>query len=181
MNVNARKFISLATTRKGVYAEDLLVKIMRDDGCNIYRPSEKDRAHPIDMFVMSGQTMRMFACDVKAKPRRIKYPDTGIDTRHWAKYCHINTYQHTPVYLFFVDEDYGKIYGNWLDILNKAVEIMHNGQCIEYPKLEGNIIYFPLQSMQEIADLTKEDIESLKSLSTRSYQYQNNNQDEIGY
>lgn len=181
MNVNARGFLALATTRKGEFAEDILLKLMRDGGCNVYRPTEKDRAHPIDMFVMPGQTMRMFAADVKAKPKRSNYPDTGIDFRHWGKYCHINTYQHTPVFLFFVDEDCGRIYGNWLEILNKPVTITHNGKRIDYPKPEGNIIYFPMQSMIKIGNIAPDDIEKLRSLSTRGYQYQHNNQDEITY
>lgn len=181
MNANARGFLSLVTTRKGDYAEDILLKMMRDGGCNVYRPSEKDRSHPIDMFVVPGETMRMFAADVKAKPKRSKYPDTGIDIRHWGKYCHINTYQHTPVFLFFVDEDCGKIYGNWLEILNKPVTVNHNNGAIDYPKLEGNIIYFPMQSMIPIGDISKEDIEKLRSLSSRGYQYQHIQQNEIAY
>ena len=179
MNINARGFLNLTTTRKGDCAEQILVKMMRDGGCSVYRPSEINKAHPIDMFVVPSATMRMFAADVKAKPKRLKYPDTGIDVRHWGKYCHINTYQHTPVYLFFVDEDCGQIYGNWLEILNQQKTIIHNGGVIDYPKMEGNIIYFPMESMIHIGDIDKSDIDKLRGLSTRGYQYQHNNQSEI--
>lgn len=157
-------FSAKMTTRKGVKGEDICFQYLRSKGHTIYRPDMEDRPHPIDSFVVHGQKFTVCAADVKTKPRREAYPDTGINMHHYGVYCHIKNINNIRVFLFFVDETAKKIYGNWLDIIEKRREVIHNGKRLTYPMQMGGQIYFPLSAMIEIADISDESVDALKAM-----------------
>ena len=157
-------FSSKATTIKGISGEDLCFEYLRAKGHTIYRPDKDDRAHPIDSFIVHGQKFTVCAADIKTKPKRSAYPDTGINMSHYGTYCYIKNVNNIPVFLFFVDEDEKRIYGNWLEFLERRCEIIHNGKKLIYPLWMGGQIYFPISSMIHIADVPDNAISELKQM-----------------
>lgn len=99
--------------------------------------------------------------EVKSKPRRDKYPDTGIPTRHYDDYKHIENKYGIQVFIAFVDEVLKKIYGNFLEELEKP-----EGR---YPLRYANVIYFPLSKMRDITMLTDEQCAELTALRESEY------------
>ena len=75
------------------------------------------------------------------------------------------------VFLFFVDEMNGKVYGNFLDELEKPQAVTHSGRKLYYPLRQKDIIYFPLKSMIVVGHLTEKQIKILREYSTRNYEY----------
>lgn len=106
-------FNDKTTTKKGVKGEELCFKYLRDKGHTIYRPECEDRPHPIDSFIVHGTKFSVCAADIKTKPKRNAYPDTGINISHYGTYCYIKNVNNIRLFLFFVDEDEKRIYGNW--------------------------------------------------------------------
>lgn len=157
-------FTAKMTTCKGVKGEDICFEYLRAKGHTIYRPDREDRAHPIDSFVVHGQKFTVCAADVKTKPKREAYPDTGINMNHYGTYCYIKNINNIRVFLFFVDENTKEIYGNWLDILEHKREVIHKGKRLIYPMQMGNQMYFPLSAMIKIADISDESVEELKAM-----------------
>lgn len=73
------------------------------------------------------------------------------------------------MFIFFVDENECRIYGNWLDILEQRREVMHNGRIIVYPLWIGGQIYFPMNAMLHIANISNNDAEKLKDMRNTRY------------
>jgi hypothetical protein len=135
-----------------------------------YRP-DYDGAHPFDRLCATADKKTIFVADIKTKARREFYADTGINLSHYGDYKHIEAKYGLRVYLFFVDEKLGEIYGNWLTALEQPIELPHNKRSISYPLKQGGIIYFPLAHMTLISPITLEKAKELMALSTRSYEY----------
>lgn len=167
-------FKQRATTRKGAAGEEICFDYLRRKGHTIYRPDDTGRRHPIDSLVLHGEKLTLIAADVKTKPRRQKYPDTGINIKHYGEYCCIQKVNGIRVFLFFVDEDLLKIYGNFLNVLDEKRKIFHEGRWLTYPILDRGIIYFPLDAMIDIARLPAEEVEPLKALNGSKYKHQQN-------
>ena len=157
-------FASMTTTQKGVKGEDLCFDYLRARGHTVYRPDKEDRPHPIDSFIVHGQKFSVCAADIKTKPKRGAYPDTGINLDHYGTYCYIKNVNNIRVFLFFVDEDEKRIYGNWLDVLETRREVSHNGETLVYPLWMVRQIYFPISAMMHIADISDEAVEELKAM-----------------
>jgi hypothetical protein len=148
--------------KKGDLGEAIVDQYLKNKGFLPYRPAF-DGWHPFDRILAAPDKSSIYVADVKAKARRNKYPDTGIDMRHFDKYKQISEKHNMRVFLFFVDELEGRIYGQFLDILASRDK--------NYPRAEGSIIYFLLEKMEHIAYLTPEQISQLKTLSRRNYDY----------
>lgn len=161
------------TTVKGTYGEDVCFEYLRRRGHTVYRPDRDDRAHPFDTLLVHGQSMEITIADVKTKPRREAYPDTGINERHFCKYTTASIRNKLRVFLFFVDETEGRIYGNFLDILTERHEIVHNGKKEVYPKNYGGIVYFPLEKMKTICWIPDDEISKLKEMRNTSFRISN--------
>lgn len=125
-----------------------------------YRPIE-GVAHPFDRLVASRDKRTIRVVEVKSKPRRERYPDTGISVGHFQDYRHIEDTYNVPVFIAFVDERLKKVYGNFLSELCKS-----NGR---YPLVQSGIIYFPLCHMKRLADLTEEQCVELEALRRSRY------------
>lgn len=88
------------------------------------------------------------------------------------KFCWLIMKKHNlEVVLFFVDEEVGKIYGGKLSELSEIDSFSVNGKEVTYPKIEKNIIYFHITKMQEYADLSSDDKNKLKELTTKNQGY----------
>lgn len=164
-------FNELSSTKKGVLAEKLVEQRLRTKGWVIYRPGEEDGAHGFDILTMK-QKKDLMIVEVKAKARRNKLPDTGIDTRLYKEYVEVSMKHNLKVFLVFVDEFLGKVYGNYISKLSETYEENN----VIYPLIEKTkngkeIIYFPLSNMKDLFKLDDSVLTSLKELSTRSYDY----------
>lgn len=152
-------------TKIGDYGEKLVTDFLRERNCVFYRPDvESSSPHLCDGFITKNFKL-LTAADIKTKPRRKKFPDTGIDYRHYIRYKQITEENNINFYLFFVDDVCKAIYGNYLRVLDNPC--ISNG--IAYPIEEltkyGNIIrYYPLSVMQVIRKLTNDEISELKRL-----------------
>ena len=150
-------------TKIGDYGEKLIREYLKNLGCICYEPST-DGAHLCDFF-MFNRDKSVIAAEVKTKPARKKYPDTGFDLKHYNGYKKFTEEHSINMFIFFVDEDCGKIYGNYLHELDKPR--VSNG--MSYPSEErtkyGQVIrYYPLEAMIPIRELTSEEICELKRL-----------------
>ena len=143
-------------------------------GFTVYRPDDDSKRHPVDSLVISGQSLRIVMADVKTKPRRTKYPDTGINMINYGEYQRLQKINKIPVYIIFVDEFSGTIYGNFLDELDERKVIIHEGKKLVYPLYERSIIYFPLISMKQIGRISPEESAKLKALSRSKFIHRKN-------
>lgn len=162
------EFLSKSTTKKGALAEELVRQILLADNLLPYAPPQEAGAHPVDFMVVDKNCVtRIFFADVKCKAARTNYPDTGIDARHYNKYTFLSRREGKDVYLFFVDDGSGEVYGNFLSVLDQDRWVEHDHRMLQYPRQEpgrtGTIIYFPLVSMSHIAWLEPENVKKLQA------------------
>lgn len=153
-------------TKKGEYGEKKVHEYLEAKGFIVYLPVT-EAAHAFDRLAIRDKKQAIIV-ECKAKARRTKYADTGINITHYNDYAYISKKHKLPVFIFFIDEHLGEIYGNFLSELIKPAEV--KGKM--YPSREGKIIYFPLVNMRRnIAQLTESDCNYLKQQSRRNYAY----------
>ncbi len=169
---NSKWELSLA---KGEYAESIIKKYFEARGFVIYSTEKKDKAHAFDILATKNKSDFMIV-DVKAKARRTRYADTGINLSHFNEYAAVRDKYKMPVWIVFVDEASAAIYGNALSDTGLLKPAVLSGKT--YPLIENtmsgkSIIYFPLANMATIAKLSDEDVLELKKMSakTRNYSY----------
>ena len=160
------------TVKKGNWGERYVEKHLLKHGYVPFK-SVSDTAHPFDRLVASRDKKSISIAEIKTKPRRLYYPDTGFDIRSYEDYKAISQKHNLGVYIFFVDEHEKQIYGNFLSILDEPCEIEYKGRKLSYPLNDKGIRYFPLAKMNKIADLTEIEATILRKLSTRKYNYAN--------
>jgi len=163
--------------RKGKLAEQIVGDWLREKGYIPYFYDDLiDKAHPFDILVASKDKKGLLIVEVKGKPARKWYADTGVNQSNFLDYSHIREKYKIPVFIAFVDEDIKQIYGNWLLKLEKPREEYNREHTkkIRYPLVDKKIRYWPVSCMIKIADLTNEQVEKLEELSTRSEKYKNN-------
>jgi hypothetical protein len=145
----------------------------------VYKPTEGSR-HPFDRLLINragnGDFGPVAIVDVKAINHRRGRLDTGVSISHYREYQALSDVTGLPVYLVFVDERAGKIYGNLLDELSRPMTIARNNKQWEYPLIEdletavgGQVIYFSLVKMQHLAYLTDEQINELRAVNNEGY------------
>ena len=149
---------------KGDFGENIVQRFFEKQGYKVYK-SVTDAPHPFDFICIKNN--ETFYFEVKTKARRNKYPDTGFNFNQYKVYKAISEKEGKPIYICFVDHVLKKIYGNFLNILDK--ERVCNGK--KYPSNEpannGTIIrYYPLEVMQDMGLLSDKTIQRLKSFST---------------
>lgn len=155
---------------KGNTGEQIVTEYLIKRGYIPYKP-EPIGAHPFDRLCATPDKKRIFVAEIKTKPARVYYPDTGIDIRHYRDYDNIQKTHNLEVFLFFVDQDRKSIYGNKLSRLMEQREVQHSGKILLYPIQDRGIIYFPLVSMIMVGKLTDAQSETLEELSTRNKAY----------
>jgi hypothetical protein len=141
-------FLDRPTTRAGTLGERIARRLLEAKNYMVYTPDELDGAHPIDIVAINKDRLVALLCDVKAKPRRVHWPDTGIDMRHWLKYQCLGITHNVRVFLIFVDWEAGEVYGGFLDELERQREVKTGKGRFWYPRTENygrsEIRYFPL-------------------------------------
>lgn len=152
--------------KKGDLGEAIVNEWLIKRGYIPYTP-DYSGAHPFDKLCASKDKKTIFIAEVKSKPARTHYPDTGINISNYNDYKHVAEKYNIDIYLFFVDEDKCKIYGGILSSLETPRAIIHNQKTIDYPLKHNGIIYFPLEAMNEIGNITSEQAKRLRSYSTR--------------
>ena len=154
---------------KGEYGEAIVRAILEQKGFIVYKPATEG-AHAFDVLAIKDKA-RCIALDVKAKARRNKYPDTGINLNHYNTYKEFSEKHLMPFWIVFVDEMVGKIYGNTIEELDKPRTV--NG--IDYPLKWNNggriIIYWPIEAMLVFRSLKESDLDALRGLSQRTHLY----------
>jgi hypothetical protein len=166
---------SKPTTQKGNLGEQIIREYLVKLGFVPYSP-EGAGAHPFDKLCAAPNKKEIFIAECKTKARRDYYPDTGIDKRHYDDYKFIADKHNLRIFIFFIDEKLGKIYGNFMDELEKERDIVYHAFPLRYPKIESyksgvTIIYFPMAAMISIGDLRPDQVQKLKELSTRNPVY----------
>lgn len=169
---------SKKTTQKGNAAEDIAARILRSMGYDVYsHPLKLNESHEIDFFMIDRYNMKVIMVDAKCKAKRVYYPDSGIEFKHYISYKKYASKHNMDVFIVFVDEKYGKIYGNYLSILEtvckpittKDFKFTEPQESTVYPRTESGkgtegVIYFPLALMNKMGDLSNEEIAHLRSL-----------------
>lgn len=161
------------TVQKGNIGEQIVRRYLEQLGFIVYQPVTSG-AHAFDKLCISKDKKEIFIAEVKTKPHRLYYPDTGLDTRHLNEYRYIQNKYNVDVFLFFVDEVDKQVYGNTIRELEKPREVKDwLGNIYHYPKEEWNqITYFPLVAMKSIGAIDAVEAEQLSNLSTRGlYDY----------
>ena len=158
------------TVQKGDLGEQVVDAFLMERGLIPYA-SVAEKAHPFDRLVASENKRQLFIAETKSKSRRKYYPDTGINLRHLEDYQHIQCKYGIQVYLFFIDEEWGCVYGNRLSTLLEPREITHNGRALNYPLHCRGIVYFPVAAMEKVGDLDDEVVCRLRELTTKSEAY----------
>lgn len=165
------RFEDKATTKKGDLGENIVDNIMLEKGYIPYLPLKGTGAHPFDRLYATRDKETIFILDVKAKPQRTYYPDTGINLNNYNQYKSFMDKYKICVVLMFVDEKIATVYGGKITKLSAVKEIWHKGKILQYPLIDKGIIYFPIDSMETVANITPEEAQSLKDLSTRNIAY----------
>ncbi|MBQ6738869.1 MAG: hypothetical protein IJP96_05185 [Synergistaceae bacterium] len=155
--------------KKGDYGENIVQRHFEKQGYLIYK-SISDGAHPFDFLCVNNK--ETFFVEVKTKAKRNKYPDTGFNLRHYKIYKEYCERESKRMYICFVDPVLNKVYGNFLDILDKERIITDEVGRRLYPSIETarynsvgtEIIYFHLSVMEHVADLTKEQLNDLQKI-----------------
>tara|TARA_Y100000034_G_C6808457_1_gene363200 strand:+ start:305 stop:793 length:489 start_codon:yes stop_codon:yes gene_type:complete len=155
--------------KKGNLGEKIVDEHFEGQGYIIYEPTT-NAAHLIDRLYVKDKKQLIFA-DVKTKAKRNLYPDTGFDYKHYKEYKMLQD-MGLEVWIFFVDEVEGGVYGNTLKELSKPCEIQHNGKIIKYPLRWGEIIYFYRNNMEIVRLLTTEEVKEIRGYNTRNYEYE---------
>jgi len=160
--------------KKGNIGERIVEEWLISHGIIPYAPCT-EAAHPFDRLCASADKKRIFVAEIKCKPRRYAYPDTGINYSHYCDYVNIAMKYSMDVFLYFVDEYQRAIYGG--ELITRLIpefQIVHHGKTLLYPLHTSHMqngrsvkmVYFPLKRMHQIATLSDEQCNSLRALST---------------
>lgn len=136
----------------GKVGERIVHEFLRQKGLVPYCPPE-DCKHPFDRLVATADKRQLCIVEVKTKPRREAYEDTGINHYHFDEYQAITSRYHIPLFLAFVDKRTGTMYGNWWHELVKPRAVTWH----EYPMHDRGIVYFPLAAMRTLYVLSADE------------------------
>lgn len=155
--------------KKGNLGEKIVTDWLHKKGLIVYE-TITDAPHAFDKLVSKGKDILVIA-EVKTKPRRMYYPDTGIDIRHYNEYVEVSKKYNIPVCLFFVDEYLRQVYCGYLSELIKPKVVKFKNKELTYPLCLNNIIYFYQPDMTVIHQLSKAEVDEIKKYNSGSYNY----------
>jgi len=156
------------SVKKGNRGEDIVYNILCEKGYLVYK-YEQDKRHIIDFVVFNTEVHRIRFVDIKCKPARRKFPDTGFDIKSLEEYKLIMDI--APVYIFWVDEAKKEVYYQDLEELLKPILIKHNDIELDYPIFSKNIVYFPLEKMKHLCKISDEQAKQIRKYSNISEKY----------
>ena len=136
----------------GSVGEAIVKDYLISQGWIVYAPCNNG-PHPFDF--MCYKNGKAFIAEVKTKTVMSKYFATGIPISHYNTYKQFQTQYNMPVFIFFVDTSLGFIYGNYLDELEKPIDLREEGTTAHYPLImqKSAVIVFPLVNMRTIAPI----------------------------
>ena len=170
-------FTATPQSRKGKLGEEIVLEFFASIGGISYSP-ETDGAHPLDKIMLTDEGPMLM--EVKCKARRTRWNDTGIDVSHYETYKAAEKRLRMRMFIAFVDEYLGKVYGNFLDILDKDLDIplrqkkqvamdFMKEPVRSYPRNElgdtGLIRYFSLEAIIVLCPVTEKLTRILKGIS----------------
>lgn len=129
------------SVKKGNVGERIVNDWLKNRGFIIYQPIT-DCAHGFDRIISKNREQLIIA-EIKTKAKRNSYPDTGINYKHYLEYKKISELHNLPVWIFFVDEMLGEIYGGKLSDFEKPDLYVYKGKKLSYPRVEENNIFLP--------------------------------------
>jgi len=141
----------------------------------------KKESYPatVDSWWVHEKSKKRMALQVKAKPARTHYPDTGFNTSSYRNYLDFMRVNDEDIMCVFVDEHAGMVYRQWLTILEIERFIYWDGHNLRYPQSQWTntkkcITYYPVEAMEIWFTLSENEIAQLKSLSVRNKKYVSN-------
>jgi len=155
--------------KMGKLGETLVRNYLINMGFVPFSPDENAGAHPFDFLCASKDKKRIFVAEVKTKPARKYYPDTGFNVSSYNTYLEVSRNYNMDVFCFFVDTAKREVDGNYLSVLATDTEVKHGNKTLVYPITDKGIVYFPIQSMITIATLTIDQCSEIESHATRRY------------
>lgn len=154
--------------KKGNIGERIVREYLEKKGYIIYEP-KTDGSHAIDKIAINSQN-KLVLVEVKTKAKMNKYNATGFDIRSYKRYKELINKYNLDLYVFFVDEMLGSIYGNKLSYLDLK-EKDSKGDLYPNVSLVKGIILFSFEKMKSIHKLSEKDIIDIKKYNTRNYTY----------
>ena len=158
------KWHDYVSVKKGDIGERIIREMFEKIGYIIYQPITA-APHAVDFFAVKKK-QKIVAIEVKTKPRLKYYPATGFNIKSFREYQKFQElYPRIKVFLLFVDEVLGQVYGNYLEKLAAKTVIDDN----IYPKEINDVIIFPLKNMEVFRKLTQEEIANIRSYTRSNY------------
>lgn len=165
-------FLNTDASKKGTAGEKLVKDILERKGYVVYEPTTKNKPHGYDMILYKDHKYQ-FAAEVKTKVSSADFDETGIEKYVFERYQKLCAECNLPLFLIFVDERLGKVYGNYFSELCKEIQIkakQYGKEIIErtYPKLiwrKGGstpTYFFHLSQFETIEQLRPLEIDYLK-------------------
>ena len=165
MNINFQ-----TSLKKGDIGEQLVADALGNRGM-LTTKWDQDGSHPYDKIMVERKTGKIISLfDVKTKPIRNNYQDTGINLSKYYHYQNSSKINKFPFALFFVDEVRREIYFGFLHEI--CSERICEGQI--YPKIERfreSIIYFHISSLKLLCSIATSTSCLIKNQNQRSYPY----------
>lgn len=164
--------------KKGSIGQKCVEKLFA--GKRVLYWTDENCSHPFDGMALNWEDYDIIAIEIKAKAARTHYKDTGYNlSQHDRLHKARDKFGKDPL-IVFVDEGIGKIYGNYLSILERerifeapvSVQeewiVFYPHYRERYPSIEGGIIYFPLLAMKYLGEIEEGDLIRLRELSCRN-------------
>jgi hypothetical protein len=123
----------------------------------VYR-TNSNGSHPVDMLICSGKKPdyydKLLFVEVKTKPRRYKYADTGVDIHSWKRYVNFIDEHKINIKIYFVDEAEKSIYSiNIRKTLKNETYYTNN---------KDKIVYFQLKDTKFIRKLSEVELKTIQ-------------------
>lgn len=146
-------FKDLTTTKLGDVGEKYITEFAQSKNAKPYIPAF-NASFPVDSICVSG-IGKLFAVEVKTKPRMLYYEMSGYDNVDHQTYINFSI----PVYVLFCDYVTKTMYGAWAKELDKQ------------PKsyFTGGIVAFPLSAMTVYRGLSNIEVEEVKKYNQSNY------------
>jgi hypothetical protein len=173
IQINSTDWENRITVRKGNLGEAIVKRFLEGKSFVCYK-SITDKAHAFDFLAVKDKKDFIIA-EVKSKALMNVKPVTGINYRNLEEYKYVLDKYKIPIFLFFVDEHLKEIYGNWLHILEKRVEIGNEIYPQEMTTKKGILLrLWHYKQMRHIAKISDSQANDLKTMSSRKYEYEIN-------
>ena len=161
----------------GDLGEVVVDKYIMNEWWTAYCPN-KSQSHAFDRLVATMERPdKFFIVEVKTKPMMKYYPESGFNLLHYNRYKAVEKRHNLTVFIYFVDYVARIIYGGKLSDISCPHKLFYNcnnKKGEQYPRLfldkKGkDIIMFPVELMEEICELTDEEVAMFDGLSERNY------------